>query len=331
MRSGDSRGRCRWLGVTCLGLLLAVSLGCRSLEQPPLELIPEWDVDRARIVTWHAAQPEFDQDHAIEASGLAATGRRLYIASEKYARLLVVGGATSEPPAQIVRLSVPQHAELEGTALTRRTLLLCDEAHAAVYEVSLAVVDGRAARGGTRPLSVRTLAIRGMLVRGGKIGFEGIEYDPMTGDVLLLLERSHVGAETCVSRLFRLRRKGELLLLKGDPLEIELQDCAWRITGLAWAGGHLLGLRTQFPGERYEVVRIDMISGHATVLMDLTELLRGVVPEGWGNNVEGIAVAADGALWLVADNAVTGVIDESLPPPAEQRTLLLRIPAVGAQ
>jgi hypothetical protein len=301
------------------------------LEQPPLEPIPEWDVDRAQVLTWRADQAEFDQEYAIEASGLAATARRLYIVSEKYARILIVGGASAEPTARIVRLSVPQHAELEGIALTRRTLLLCDEAHAAVYEVSLAAVDNRATRGSTRPLSVRTLGIRGMLVRGGKIGFEGIEQDPRTGDVLLLLERSHAAADTCVSRLFRLRRKGDSLLLKGAPLEIELQDCAWRVTGLAWAGGHLLGLRTQFPGERYEVVTIDVMSGHATVLLDLTDLLRGVVPEGWGNNVEGIAVAADGALWLVADNAVTGVIDEAIPPLGEQRTLLLRIPAVGAR
>jgi hypothetical protein len=37
-------------------------------------------------------------------------------------------------------------------------------------------------------------------------------------------------------------------------------------------------------------------------------------------------VAPDGSLWLVADNAVTGIVDDSLPPRANQKTLLLRIP-----
>ncbi|MBD3853834.1 MAG: hypothetical protein IFJ96_03555 [Acidobacteria bacterium] len=53
-------------------------------------------------------------------------------------------------------------------------------------------------------------------------------------------------------------------------------------------------------------------------------------PEGWSNNVEAIAVTGDGALWLVSDNAVTGIIDDDLPPPAESRTLLLRIPPTAA-
>jgi hypothetical protein len=48
--------------------------------------------------------------------------------------------------------------------------------------------------------------------------------------------------------------------------------------------------------------------------------------EGWSNNVEGIAVSGDGSLWMVADNAVTGVIDDQVPPPGESGTLLLRIP-----
>jgi hypothetical protein len=58
-------------------------------------------------------------------------------------------------------------------------------------------------------------------------------------------------------------------------------------------------------------------------------LLRSLEARGWSNNVEGLAISPDGALWLVADNAVTGVIDDPLPPWIDVRTLLLRIPLRG--
>jgi len=116
-------------------------------------------------------------------------------------------------------------------------------------------------------------------------------------------------------------------VVEAEPLEIPLEDCAWRLTGLAWWRGRLLALKTQYPGERYEVVMIDLVSGNCRVVLEMTELLRSLEREGWSNNVEGIAVASDGALWLVADNAVTGVIDDPLPKPTDSRTLLLRIPA----
>ena len=116
-------------------------------------------------------------------------------------------------------------------------------------------------------------------------------------------------------------------MVEDEPLEIPLEDCAWRLTGLAWWGERLLALKTQYPGERYEVVAIDPFSGDHRVVVELTELLRSLEREGWSNNVEGIAVASDGALWLVADNAVTGVIDDPLPQRTDNRTLLLRIPA----
>ena len=74
------------------------------------------------------------------------------------------------------------------------------------------------------------------------------------------------------------------------------------------------------------VVTVDLETGDAVVLLNLTELLRRLAREGWSNNVEGIAIGGDGSLWLVADNAVTGVIDNPLPPPGESRTLLLRVP-----
>lgn len=318
---------CRRLAVAVL-LLAGVGVGCRSVVEttPPL---PTWEVERAEIIRWQADDPAFDQNHALEASGLAAAGGRLYVAAEKYSRLLVMDAA-SDPEARVVQLALPPHVELEGVALSNRELLLCDEAHAAVYQVSLASVREAAVDDGTgaggRRLPARELKLRGVTVRGGKIGFEGIEVDPRTGDVLLLLERSSAPGGGCVSTLFRLRRLDDSLVLRGRPVNIELEDCAWRLTGLAWWGSTLVGLRSQFPGERYEVVTIDQLTGDATVVLDLTETLRSLRLEGWGNNVEGIAFADDGALWLVSDNAVTGVIDDPQPAPAQELTLLVRIP-----
>ncbi len=98
------------------------------------------------------------------------------------------------------------------------------------------------------------------------------------------------------------------------------------MTGLAWWGERMIALKTQYPGERYEIVAVDLATGAARVVLDLTVLLRALAREGWSNNVEGIAVTGDGALWLVSDNAVTGIVDDPLPPPCRSRTLLLRIP-----
>ena len=60
----------------------------------------------------------------------------------------------------------------------------------------------------------------------------------------------------------------------------------------------MIALKTQYPGERYEVVAVDLATGAARVMLDLTVLLRALEKEGWSNNVEGIAVTRDGALWL---------------------------------
>jgi uncharacterized protein YjiK len=317
----------RWSRATKAALLLlAASCGCRTASDATLAPLPSWDPGRAEIVEWQADDPDFAQDRALEASGLDAADSFLYLVSEKYATLLVIEPAAG-PAARSVRLAVPRRAEIEGIAATPRTLLICDEAHAAVYEMRVAVVERTLASGDRRSVPVRALKLRGLAVRGGKLGFEGIELDPVSGDVLLLLERSQAGPGSCVSTLFRLRRRDDELLLRGSPLAIELADCAWRLTGLEWYRGQLLALRTQFPGERYEVITIDLATGAATVVLELTELLRSLAVAGWGNNVEGIAVAEDGALWLVADNAMTGTIDDPRPPPAAERSLLLRIPA----
>ncbi len=89
-----------------------------------------------------------------------------------------------------------------------------------------------------------------------------------------------------------MRPEGDRLASRSEPLEIDLEDCAWRLTGLAWWKGALLGLKTQFPGERYEVVTIDQQTGEIEVVLELTTLLRALESEGWSNNVEGIAVTA---------------------------------------
>jgi hypothetical protein len=314
--------------VTCCSLLIAVGVGfgCRTSVSRQEEPGPAWDVERAEIVRWRASDGAFEQGFALEASGLAASGGLLFVPSEKYARVLVID-QTADARAQVIRLDVPRHSELEGITVVGEALLLCDEAHAAVYEVPIGDVSHRADDGASEPWKAKMLPFADLDVRGGKIGFEGIEVDPNDGRIYVLLERS--GSETtgCVSKIYRFRRAGDRLIADRDPLEVELEDCAWRLTGLAWWEDGLIALRTQFPGERYEVLTIDLATGAADVVLELTEVLRSLAQEGWSNNVEGIAVAGDGSLWLVADNAVTGVIDDPLPPPNDDGTLLLRIPS----
>ena len=315
----------RWTpGVFCLLTALIFGTGCRSAADSGDEP-PPWDVARAEVIRWQSDDPSFGQDYALEASGLAASEHKLYVPSEKYARLLLID-PEADPRARILRLEVPGRSELEGIAVVDGGVLLCDEAHAAVYEVTIGDYNREAADVEGEPLVARELPLDGVDVEGDKIGFEGIEVDRNNTRVYLLLERTETDAGGCVSRIYRLRRQRERLTADRDPLDIELPDCTWRLTGLAWWGERMIALRTQYPGERYEVVVVDIATGAARVMLDLTVLLRALEKEGWSNNVEGIAVTGDGALWLVSDNAVTGIVDDPLPPSSGSRTLLLRIP-----
>jgi hypothetical protein len=316
----------RW---TILLSILLMAFGCTSATRPDPESAPPWDIGGAQVVRWQADDPYFAQDFAIEASGLAASDRFLWVTSEKYGGLLLVD-LQGHPYVKTVHVGVPKHAELEGVALFEGGLLLCDEAHAAVYEVPIDSEEQVFASPPEQALPVEFLTLEGVAVLGGKIGFEGIEIDETDGTVYLLLERSGTEETGCVSRIWDLQRTNGALRSDGDPLEVQLKDCTWRLTGLAWWEGGLIALRTQYPGMRYEVVTVDLQTGDTKVLLDPTKLLRLLAREGWSNNVEGIAVSGDGSLWLVADNAVTGVIDEPLPPRGESRTLLLRIPSTRA-
>lgn len=282
------------------------------------------------MVRWQSDDPYFAQDFAIEASGLAASDRFLWVTSEKYGGLLIVD-FQEHPYVKTLHVGVPKHAELEGVALVEGALLLCDEAHAAVYEVAIGDEQQIFDFPPAQALPAEALTLEGVAVVGGKIGFEGIEVDESDGTVYLLLERSGTDESGCVSRIWDLRRTNGCLRSESDPLDVQLEDCTWRLTGLAWWEGNLIALRTQFPGMRYEVVTVDLQTGDTIVLLDPTKLLRLLAREGWSNNVEGIAISGDGSLWLVADNAVTGVIDEPLPPRGESSTLLLRIPPAKAE
>ena len=316
----------RWCRFGLLVIGIAVLLpGCRTATPSGAPPLPRWDLARAEVIHWRSDDSHFEQNFALEASGLASSDTYLYISSEKYARLLLLE-PIDDSRASVVGLEVPVHSELEGVALTQNGLLLCDEAHAAVYEFRVEDEATLIENGRDSFLASREFPLDGVVVQGGKIGFEGIEVDPEHGTVFLLLERSGNETEGCVSRIYRLLPVGERLSSRFEPLEIDLEDCAWRLTGLAWWRGFLFGLKTQFPGERYEVVAIDQRTGEIAVVLDLTALLRTLGSEGWSNNVEGITVTRDGALWLVADNAVTGVIDDPVPSRTDRRTLLLRIP-----
>jgi hypothetical protein len=312
----------RW---TVLLLLLASAVGCRSATGVKSKPPRPWNIARVQVVRWQADNPHFSQDHAIEASGLAASDRFLWVPSEKYGGLLLID-PFERAYVKTIPVGVPQHAELEGVALVDGGVLLCDEAHAAVYEVRIENEQDFFAFPPVEPLPAKALTLEGVAVRGGKIGFEGIEVDDDDGTVYLLLERSGTEETGCVSRIWDLQRTDSALRSDGDPLEVPLDDCSWRLTGLAWWEGQLIALRTQFPGMRYEVVTVDLKTGDTVVLLNPTKLLRMLAREGWSNNVEGIAVSGDGSLWLVADNAVTGAIDVPLPPRGERSTLLLRFP-----
>ncbi len=296
-----------------------VSGGCRSTEVETSAPGPAWDLTRSEVLGWCAEDTAFAQNRALEASGLAVLDGALYVASEKYGRLLRVDIEGSFA-AQVIRIEVPRYSELEGIAFSDHTAYLCDEAHASVYAVDLA-----ADRTGS-PLASRSLPLRGLEIRGGKVGLEGVAVAPGGSRLYLLLERGRGLGEGCVATIFPMEIRPDELAAVGDPILIGLEDCAWRLTALEMWQGRLLALKTQYPGGQYQVIAIDPETGSWRVVLELTELLRSLEREGWNNNIEGLAVTSDGSLYIVSDNKVSGVTDEPVPPPADQRTLLLRIP-----
>jgi hypothetical protein len=314
-------GNSRWPSWETAVVLLAISglMGCRSIEVGTTTL-PSWDLERAELLEWKADDPAFAQHRALEASGMAVYDESLYVSSEKYARLIHIDSGSLE--ARVLRLDVPQFAELEGVAIHGGTAYLCDEAHAAVHVVDLTVEPTHGS------YSSRSLPLSGVSVVGGKIGYEGVALSSDAALLYLLLERSR-GADTgCVSKIFRMAIETDALVARQDPIIVELEDCNWRLVALEMWRGHLLALKTQYPGERYQLIAIDPQTGDHQLVLEMTELLRSVTADGWTNNVEGLGITEDGTLYLVGDNAVTGVVYYPVPPPIDELTLLMRIPTV---
>lgn len=322
-------------GVTkTVALCLLVGLGMACSSSSGLDAAPgassagRWDLDRAEVLRWIADDSGFDQDNAVEASGLAASGRFLYATSEKYAALLQIDPQRRHA-ARVLRLAVPPLSELEGVAFAADRLFLCDEAHAAVYMVELEDEATAATRPDDPLLAVVILQLDGIDVAPGKIGLEGLAVTADGNRLFVLLERSKINDGACVSTIFAARLDGERLVAEGEPLVIRLEDCNWRLTGLVLDDDRLLALKTQYPGERYQLIEIDPINGRWRVVLDLTEYARAIEREGYGNNLEGLALTANGDLYLISDNAETGITDDPYPPPAKERTLFVRLPGTG--
>ena len=318
-KSLSRRGPAAFLAVCLMVLLLG---GCSSIPGTG----SAWELGKAELLEWKVDEVGFDQNSELEASGLAFIGDVLLVASEKYGSLVVVE-PNADLRARVIRIDVPRYSELEGVAVADDVLFLCDEAHAAVYRVDLDRAAPLEEMAPNTLLEASPLELEGIDVIGAKIGFEGIEVSLDREHVYLVLERSLIAEDVCVSPIYTLRIEDDRLVRDDDPLEIDLEDCNWRLTDLAWHEGRLLALKTRFPGERYHLIEIDLEQGLSRLLLDMTVPMVHLGTLGWDNNIEGMAIAEDGSLWLVSDNSVSTVIDDPVPPAASKRTILMRIPA----
>ena len=306
-------------------ILVLAAVGCRSAGVDTRQVAgdgPWWDVERAEILVWEADDPSYQQTRALEASGLVAHDGALLAASEKYAQLLRIDPDTLR--VETLAMDLAPFAELEGVAVDGGEILLCDEANAAVWATE---VPDRQADGS---LAMRRLELVDLNLSGGKLGVEGITIaDGPPREIFLMLERSGGIEDGCRATIFILARQGNQLTAKAEPVLIALEDCNWRLTGLQFWNGRLLALKTRYPGERYEVVVVDRETGDLTTVLEMTDLLMAVREDGYGNNVEGLTVTADGSLWLISDNAMTDRALTADPPPGDDKTLLMRIPPLN--
>ncbi|MCP4899088.1 MAG: hypothetical protein GY906_19135, partial [bacterium] len=263
-RIRDQRRFTVWLqSLTWLVMLAAVACAPPGggVEPAPVVDSPLWNADDVEIIQWQADLPNFNPDDAIEASGLAVSDSYLYLASEKYASLLQLP-LDNPSTARVISLTVPPHSELEGLTLADDSLLVCDETHAAVYEVLIGDEAVLAeAKPGDSQLIATQLDLPDLGVVGGKLGFEGLAIDVKTGVIYLMLERSGDSSTGCRSTIYRLRRNGEALEEIAPPIELELENCTWRHTGLDFVSDKLVALKTSYPGFEYQIVEIDPQDG----------------------------------------------------------------------
>ena len=104
----------RTLGAALGMLILGITAGCRSTSGD-LPSIGSWDPDRAEILEWSSSDPAYEQDHAMEASGLVSVGDELFATSEKYQRLIRIDTETLKVEVDV--LTIPEKTELEGVTV----------------------------------------------------------------------------------------------------------------------------------------------------------------------------------------------------------------------
>ncbi len=288
-----------------------------------------WDFDAVELVTWKTEDDGFAQDRAIEASGLTASENFLYVVSEKYASLLQIDPSSGYKMVA-VPLLVPEGAELEGVTWTDGQLYVCDEANAAVYSIPIADESALCDRDPSSPLPVTKLEFVDFEIPAGKTGLEGIAVDSRNNRLYLLFERAEIDGG-CEARIYPLQINslgtgGQNPSLAGDLIIVPLEDCNWRLAGLTLDHNRLVGIKSQYPGEQYQLVGIDPVSGTTTLIEDITDFGRSLRPKGYGNNLEGITIGFGDQLFLVVDNADTWARRGEMPPAAEDETAFISIP-----
>ena len=268
--------------LTVVALLVATAAaGCRFAAPPqPASLQALWDPADVELVTWQADRRSFQQQFALEASGLTASDRFLYVASEKYARVLQLP-IDAPTTARVIAIAVPAHSELEGVAYGGGSALLLRRGPRRGVRGAPAGRRGAARGDGTPPMPAIELKVAGHDIQPGKVGVEGIVVDSAAHRLWLLLERQGTPETGCVSTIYPLRRAGGALEEdRATRVTIGLPDCDWRLSGLELWRGELLALKTQFPGERYELIAIDPATGASRTVLELTDLLLIGAPRG---------------------------------------------------
>jgi uncharacterized protein YjiK len=321
-------GKMRWSALALIIVAVMIFGACRTTEserEPALPVGSLWNLAAAEDIDWQADDSHFSQRHSIEASGLTSSGRYLYATSEKYGAVLQIDTEAGYS-ARVVPLAVPPRTELEGVAYADGTLYLCDEAAASVFAVRIEDEQQLASEPVQQPLAATSLEL-GIDVEKGKVGIEGVAVESEGSRLYLALERRKSRDGTCSSLIFRLRIDDNRLLQDREPIELPLPGCDWRLTALELHQGRLLTLKTRYPDKDYWIVEIDPESGEWRDLVRLRELAAQMHDAGYGDNLEGMAVTAGGELYMVSDNAMTGIIEDQLPELAKEKTLLLRIPA----
>lgn len=266
-----------------------------------------------------------DLDKQVCISGVKFLNNRLYMASERCPKIIVLDPATATI-TKTIELQPPQEFEMEGLTSYKDKLYLISENIAAVYEVTIATG------------AIRLVKTSNTLHPKSKDGdgMEGIAANEKSNKFYLLRERDENKTH---SQIFTYSiepgDKGAPISLKYESIiELPLENPQWRYSDICVdpVNSRLLCLKSYSKGKLRQQFIESIEFDESGKLLEAT--LKNIPVENFSStsnkykdqdysmNLEGISIDENGNIFIISDNT-SGKAKCDLP--AKEKTILLEL------